>query len=91
MSRHSYEPSDVLRLNPPPSLEANWAGRGFTHPGPQGQDLGTPGSGTAADRAALQDATPGPRPSPRCPLHMWNGRGHSGPFRDCPGDREAGS
>jgi hypothetical protein len=61
--------------------DSNWAGRGFTRPGPVTE-------WTAVGR---QDARPEPVSSQRsgdCPLHMWDGPGHSAPFRECEGDRE---
>jgi hypothetical protein len=53
-----------------PVLIENWAGRGFSRPGPD-----------------PQAETPGARPGD-CPLCLWDGPGHSAPFRECEGDRE---
>jgi hypothetical protein len=55
--------------------DSNWAGRGYSRPGPQGEDLSPAREGTETRQGD-------------CPLHMWGGPGHSVPFRDCEGDRE---
>jgi hypothetical protein len=62
--------------------DSNWAGRGFTRAGPQGQDLGPVSEADAVGQHAASEYESG------CPLHMWGGPGHSAPFRGCPGDRE---
>jgi hypothetical protein len=64
--------------------DANWAGRGFTRPGPKRE----PGS-----RYASMDYAGAPAGLTRdrageCPLHIWGGYGHSEPFAECEGDRE---
>jgi hypothetical protein len=58
--------------------DGDWAGRGFTRPGPVAERAGT---------GRQPEAIPSQR-SGDCPLHMWGGPGHSGPFRECEGDRE---
>jgi hypothetical protein len=65
--------------------DGNWAGRGFSRPGPVTEQ--------ATD--CRHYARPEPVSSQRsgdCPLHMWGGAGHSAPFRGCEGEpeREAG-
>jgi hypothetical protein len=78
--------------------DSDWAGRGFTRPGPQGEDDGRdPQSPTAPDTSkglppeitsSMGDWARRRSQREVCPLHLWGGYGHSEPFRGCPGDRE---
>ena len=61
------------------------AGRGFTRPGPQGQDEGYIRSEPPGHLEYDSDTPPVSR-SGDCPLHMWGGPGHSAPFRGCAPD-----
>jgi hypothetical protein len=71
--------------------DSNWAGRGYSRPGPQGQDLGLIHVDADRQFAALEYADlPSPRRSGDCPLHMWGGPGHSAPFAGHQQEREAG-
>jgi hypothetical protein len=69
--------------------ESNWAGRGYSRPGPQGQDLGRVQVDADRQWAALEyDDQPSPQRQGDCPLCIWGGPGHSAPFAGHVPDRE---